>query len=217
MRDVKSRVATASLVALLLAALGGCSSDQAPTSAAPVTVTVTAQPASQAPPEAVPSGDATSEPVSPAPTSGGAVPPPGQVSFKTFYPIPEGWTEGTYPVGDRAAQFGVRTDLAGPCYSDTGEKELEIRPAYQRQRLTFTVGQATDSKSSQHTMTVRVYADNEPVSVGKVLPGRTQPFDIDLAKVYAVRIRFGVDRPADGKDCAGSGIVSPVLYDGVLQ
>ncbi len=229
---MNQRMLAGGLAAMAVAAFSACGVNDAapPTEAATVTVTVT-QPqdvsgesettgaAAAASPEPDPGSSSTlSEPETfPTPSPTGAVPPPGLVTLQTFHrPDRDVWSENTWDVANQREKRGVRADLRFPCGDDSSQ-ELEIRTGARYSNLRFAVGQALNSGTSTHTMTVRFLADNKEVEIKRVPSNKVVPFDRNIANVVAVRIQFSVDPLPGESECTSGSPVSPVLFDGFLQ
>lgn len=202
------------LSALLATGLAGCGTASAPQGQATVTVTA------PAPPPAPGSTDVSPQPTDDlTPEDGGisgspVAPAPGQITLASFF-NPQDWKEDRYDVADRKQVQGVLAGLKTPCISNDGGAEVEMRLGAASQRLNFAVGQSQDSASSREVMTVRVFADNGQVDLKKVPFGQIQTFDLDVARVNALRIRFNLD--SSENSCSGEVPINAVLFDGTLQ
>lgn len=211
-----SGVAVSLILLHTLAACGGGETvaTAGPTATVTVTATVVAEPAESPPQQPdTPQGEGAFTPdVSPSiPT----VAQPGAITLGTFFNPGEEWQENLYNVADKPGVRGVKSSIGEACSSRDGGQELELRLGAARKSVKFSVGQSADSESSQRTMTVRVFADNEPVEVKKVKFGQIQPFALDVAGVNALRVRFILD--GDPNECSSATPISPVLFDGTVE
>lgn len=229
---MNQRMLAGGLAAMAVAALSACGVNDAapPPEAATVTVTVTqpqdvsggsgttgAAAAASAEPDPGSSSTFSASEAFPTPSPTGAVPPPGLVTWHTFQrPDPKVWSENTWDVANQREKRGLRTDLSFPCYDDTSA-ELEIRTGSRYSNLRFLVGQALDSGTSTHTMTVRFLTDNQEVEIKRVPSNKVVSFDRNITNVGAVRIQFSVDLLPGEDQCTSGSPVSPVLFDGYLQ
>lgn len=199
--------------ATLAAGVSSCGASVSPTPVA-TTVTVTAPEPRDTTPDADPRGNssdtgATSSAAPAAPTA-------GRLGLGSFF-NPTGWQENRYNVADKKLVQGIRGELVPACGDHPVSPELELRLGSAYRQLTFSVGQAQDSASSQRVMTVEVWTDNEKVDLRKVPFNKVQPFTVDVTGVSALRVRFVLDPEDRDATCSGESIVSPVLFDATLQ
>ncbi|SFO52684.1 hypothetical protein SAMN05660359_04057 [Geodermatophilus obscurus] len=99
----------------------------------------------------------------------------------------------------------VSQGCGGSYYSRT----LELRLSNSFERLTFKVGQANDSESSDQELTVEVLANNEQVEIRQVPFNQIQEFEIPVSSVNALKIQTYLN--PDNPDCQGS--VIGVVHD----
>jgi hypothetical protein len=114
------------------------------------------------------------------------------------------WAEERYDLADESGvlALGAKVQCSG---SDGGPTaSLELRLANRFSRLTFEVGQATNSETSDVPLVVDVIANSTEKRDNRTVPyNKTQNFDIDVRSVGAVKINFTL--PCPGSDSWGFG------------
>ncbi len=93
------------------------------------------------------------------------------------------WEEKRYDVASTTNTMGVGTKLD---WLHTGE--IELRLANKFQKVTFNVGQANDSESSDLLVRVAVFADGKEIETVDVPFNDAHPFDVNVANVNALKI-----------------------------
>ena len=88
-------------------------------------------------------------------------------------------------------------------------RALELRLSNSFESLTFKVGQANNSESSDQELTVEVLANNEQVEIRQVPFNQIQQFEIPVSSVNALKIQIYLN--PDNPDCGGS--VIGVVHD----
>lgn len=119
------------------------------------------------------------------------------------------WQEKRYDVADKSQVQGIGTTVAN-CGSYYAPQELELRLANNFHELTFTVGQANDSRASDQAVSVEVLANNAQVEIRSVPFNQLQQFTIPVTGVNALKIDLRLDE--DVPHC-GTGSVVAVLTD----
>ena len=117
------------------------------------------------------------------------------------------WQEKRYDVADKSQVQGIGTTVAS-CGS-YGARELELRLANNFHELTFTVGQANDSRASDQAVSVEVLANNAQVEIRSVPFNQLQQFTIPVTGVNALKIDLRLDE--DVPKCGQTGSVIAVL------
>ncbi|WP_456599858.1 hypothetical protein [Blastococcus sp. SYSU DS0616] len=209
-------LALATSAALLLTSCGG----EAP--AAPATATTSAAPAVTEPVDATTSTSASASPsttttssTTGSPTEGGGVLTAGdegrELTLADFFNPAQYWDEDRYDIADRKDVPGIATKVDS-CYA-TAADELEMRLGNNFSQLTFSVGQANDSLSSDQSITVEVLGNESQREIQSVPFNEITEFDIPVEGVNALKIRLHLDDKV--ADCGGS--VIGVLVDPVLS
>ncbi|WP_314307746.1 NPCBM/NEW2 domain-containing protein [Actinomyces johnsonii] len=93
------------------------------------------------------------------------------------------WNEKQYDVASSTGVMGIGTDLD---WQHNGE--IELRLANKFQKVTFNAGQANDSKSSDLTVKVQIFADGKEIDTVNVPFNDAHAFDVDVANVNALKI-----------------------------
>lgn len=93
------------------------------------------------------------------------------------------WNEKQYDVASSTGVMGIGTDLD---WQHDGE--IELRLANKFQKVTFNAGQANDSKSSDLTVKVQIFADGKEIDTVNVPFNDAHAFDVDVANVNALKI-----------------------------
>ncbi len=198
------------LCALLLIGAVACQGDEVPPTSAPTSQSegdalspepsVTVSPSSSVTPSQSPRGNLPASPTEePSPSASGttnATPRPEaplqgegqQLGLKQIFSARGGWEQDRYRVADRFDVPGIAATL-GTCGEDrVAELELRLENVYDR--LTFQVSQENRSSSSTQTLVTDVIANGEERDTRSIPFNTTQPFDINVASVNALILRF---------------------------
>ena len=92
--------------------------------------------------------------------------------------------DGLYNVATLTDQRGVGAFIG----SGGGKVEVELRLANRYDGLTFNVGQANDSKSSDEILRVEVFKNGDSDSIAEVPFNETRPVEVDVSNVNALKI-----------------------------
>ena len=149
----------------------------------------------------------TTDSVLTAPTETGKV----NLALGDFFRPSTDWIEGRYDVADQQNISGIKSEI-NKCYS-SDPINLELRLANHFQTLSFTVGQANDSYSSDQVLIVRVTGNNKQIEVHPIDFNSHQNFSISVSGVNAFTIEFYLDNSVP--TCGGN--VDAVLYDITLE
>jgi hypothetical protein len=122
-----------------------------------------------------------------------------------FDPSPD-WSQDSYDVASRKGIQGISATVSG-CAS-YGAKNLQLRLGDNYKTLSFSVGQANDSKSSDQTLVVDVFTNSRQVLSQKVPFNTIQSFTVPVLSVNAVILSFHLD--FNSRDCGGS--LNPVIF-----
>ncbi|MBG0741725.1 hypothetical protein IV500_20420 [Paeniglutamicibacter antarcticus] len=157
------------------------------------------------PPDTAASSDAppTTGSVLEAPTEKGKIPVP----LAEFFHPSSNWLEGRYDVADQQNISGIKS-VVSKCYS-ADPVRLELRLANHFEKLSFSVGQANDSNSSDQVLVVRVTGNNKQIEVHPIAFNSHQEFNIPVTDVNAATIEMYLDDSVS--NCGGS--VGAVIYD----
>ncbi|MGY1749263.1 hypothetical protein [Modestobacter sp. SYSU DS0511] len=207
--------------ALLLSS--GCSSAEEPIAPAAESSTAPSAPATTEAAGATTSSPAPS-PFSSTPTTAGVTASTSesggvltsgdegrQLTLADFFNPSSRWSEDRYDIADQKNVSGIATEVFS-CNSDQA-RELEMRLGNNFSRLTFSVGQANDSRDSDQSVTVEVLGNESQREIQSVPFNEITDFDIPVDGVNALKIRFLLDDKV--ADCGGS--VIGVLVDPVLS
>lgn len=193
---------------ILLAGCGGDSAEPAPTVTVTSTVTVAADPpasdrtvgtdVSQAEDAA-----ATAEPGTLDPSNTGDRELTLSDAARTD---PEGdWRTDRFNIAEESDIRGNAVDLY--CYSEP--TELEFRLENKFTELTFAVGQANSSDSSDNEIKLEVLGDGDQIDVKNIAFNKVESFTIDVTGVNALRLGTAIDD--EDSECFGD--TTAVLFD----
>jgi len=97
--------------------------------------------------------------------------------------VTSGWEEKRYDVASITNTMGIGTNLDWQ-----NSDEIELRLANKFQKVTFTAGQANDSKSSNLIMRVAIFTDGKEVETVDVPFNDAHAFEVKAANVNALKI-----------------------------
>lgn len=208
------------MLSVSLAGCGGGSAEKVATRTVTPdasTVTVTSTPPQASPTSPTPSESATASSPSDSSSSDAIVPPEakGRVLHlnEFFNPDKMTWEEGRFDVASKSQVMGLAADISS-C-GDTSAKELELRLAHRFQRLSFSAGQNTQSKSAQDKVIVEVVTNGSTVESHSIPFDSIQKFDVPVAGVNSVVIRSYLDDGVD--DCGSHGNSTIVITDATVK
>jgi len=137
-----------------------------------------------------------------------------KLTLADFFQPDSQWAEKRYNIADKSQVQGIGTTVQ---YCGTGyqPRELELRLANNFDQLTFSVGQANDSRASDQNVSVAVTANNQQVDIRSVPFNQIQQFTVPVTGVNALKIDLSLDE--DVQNCGRSGTVVAVLTDITLS
>ena len=100
-------------------------------------------------------------------------------------PVTSGWQEKRYDVASITNTMGIGTKLDWQ-----NDDEIELRLANKFQKVTFTAGQANDSRSSDLIVRVAIFADGKEIETVDVPFNDAHAFEVKAANVNALKITF---------------------------
>ena len=95
------------------------------------------------------------------------------------------WQEKRYDVASITNTMGIGTKLDWQ-----NDDEIELRLANKFQKVTFTAGQANDSRSSDLIVRVAIFADGKEIETVDVPFNDAHAFEVKAANVNALKITF---------------------------
>ena len=98
-------------------------------------------------------------------------------------PVTSGWQEKRYDVASITNTMGIGTKLDWQ-----NDDEIELRLANKFQKVTFTAGQANDSRSSDLIVRVAIFADGKEIETVDVPFNDAHAFEVKAANVNALKI-----------------------------
>jgi hypothetical protein len=137
-----------------------------------------------------------------------------KLTLADFFQPDSQWAEKRYDIADKSQVQGIGTTVQ---YCGTGyaPRELELRLANNFDELTFSVGQANDSRASDQNVTVEVLGNNQQIDIRTVPFNQIQEFRIPVSGVNALKIDLSLDE--DVQNCGRTGSVVAVLTDITLN
>ena len=99
-------------------------------------------------------------------------------------------------------------------YSDGVEAELRLENRFHK--LTFKVGQANNSKSSDLILRVGTYRDGKNDQLIDIPFNEVKPVEVDVSNVNALRIDL-LPLTQEGKSHYGPGSITGVMFDMRLE
>ena len=100
-------------------------------------------------------------------------------------PVTSGWQEKRHDVASITNTMGIGTKLDWQ-----NDDEIELRLANKFQKVTFTAGQANDSRSSDLIVRVAIFADGKEIETVDVPFNDAHAFEVKAANVNALKITF---------------------------
>ncbi len=131
------------------------------------------------------------------------------MSLSNFFEPESNWTENRYDVADKSGVSGMATTISG--YGDG--PTLELRLANNFTTLTFNVGQANDSKSSDKVLVVRVVGNGKQLDVRKVPFNTIQEISVPVVNVNALKIELSLEETPNRDSKSISAVISDVTLD----
>lgn len=98
-------------------------------------------------------------------------------------PVTSGWQEKRYDVASITNTMGIGTKLDWQ-----NDDEIELRLANKFQKVTFTAGQANDSRSSDFLVRVAIFANGKEIETVDVPFNEAHTFDVKATNVNALKI-----------------------------
>jgi hypothetical protein len=113
------------------------------------------------------------------------------------------WSEQRYDVADQSGVFALGVEVSCS-YNSAPTASLELRLANRFSSLSFKVGQANNSETSDGALVVDVIANSTDKRDNRTVPfNKVQDFSIDVGSVGALKINFSLP-------CANSGSSSVI-------
>ncbi|NYJ05812.1 hypothetical protein [Petropleomorpha daqingensis] len=131
-----------------------------------------------------------------------------------FFGPSQNWSEKRYDIADKSQVQGIGT-MVQNCGSRYTPQELELRLANNFDQLTFSVGQANDSKASDQNVTVEILGNNQQIDIRSVPFNQIQQFTVPVSGVNALKIELYLDDAV--QNCGRTGSVIAVLTDITLN
>jgi hypothetical protein len=131
-----------------------------------------------------------------------------------FFGPSQDWSEKRYDIADKSQVQGIGAQVV-QCGSNGSSPELELRLANNFDQLTFSVGQANDSRASDQNVSVEILANNQQVDIRSVPFNQIQQFSVPVTGVNALKIDLSLDE--DVQNCGRTGSVVAVLTDITLS
>ncbi|MFC8040655.1 hypothetical protein ACFUOZ_14990 [Paenarthrobacter sp. NPDC057355] len=131
------------------------------------------------------------------------------MSLSNFFEPESSWTENRYDVADKSGVSGIATTISSYGSAET----LELRLANNFNSLTFNVGQANDSKSSDKILLVRVVGNGKQLDVRKVPFNTIQEISVPAKGVNALKIELSLDDTPSSDSKSIQAVVSDVVVD----
>jgi hypothetical protein len=131
-----------------------------------------------------------------------------------FFGPSQNWSEKRYDIADKSQVQGIGTTVQY-CGTNYTPQELELRLANNFDQLTFSVGQANDSKASDQNVTVEILANNQQADIRSVPFNQIQQFTVPVTGVNALKIDLYLDDAV--QNCGRTGSVIAVLTDITLN
>ena len=116
-----------------------------------------------------------------------------------------------FNVATTSGAKGIGAELEG---SQGVRAELRLENRFHK--LTFKVGQANSSKSSDLILRVGTYRDGKNDQLIDIPFNVVKPLEIDVSNINALKIEL-VPRPPEGKDPYISGSITAVMFDMRLE
>ena len=130
-----------------------------------------------------------------------------KLTLADFFQPDSQWAEKRYDIADKSQVQGIGTTVV-QCGSNGSSPQLELRLANNFDQLTFSVGQANDSRASDQKLVVEVLANNQQVEIQSVPFNQVQDFRIPVDGVNALKILLYLDNTVQG---CGLGSVIGVI------
>lgn len=157
------------------------SSAPAPTPSASATASATDMESATASEDPSASAEATTNGLTPENSKGREL----RLSDFQEPPVTSGWQEKRYDVASITNTMGIGTKLDWQ-----NDDEIELRLANKFQKVTFTAGQANDSRSSDLIVRVAIFADGKEIETVDVPFNDAHAFEVKAANVNALKITF---------------------------
>jgi len=133
------------------------------------------------------------------------------LTLEDFFEPPRELRQDLFNVATTSGAKGIGAELEG---SQGVQAELRLENRFHK--LTFKVGQANNSKSSDLILRVGTYRDGKNDQLVDIPFNVVKPLEIDVSNVNALKIEL-IPRPPEGKDPYISGSITAVMFDMRLE
>lgn len=133
------------------------------------------------------------------------------LTIDDFFEPPRELRQDLFNVATTSGAKGIGAELEG---SQGVQAELRLENRFHK--LTFKVGQANSSKSSDLILRVGTYRDGKNDQLVDIPFNVVKPLEIDVSNVNALKIEL-IPRPPEGKDPYISGSITAVMFDMRLE
>lgn len=113
------------------------------------------------------------------------------LSLADFFRPTREWTENRFDVADKSDVSGMSAEVSTT--SEENAATLELRLANNFNELSFRVGQANNSTSSEQTLIVKVLGNGKQLDVFRVPFNTVQDVSVPIKGVNAVKVRLYLD------------------------
>lgn len=113
------------------------------------------------------------------------------LSLADFFRPTSNWSENRFDVADKAEVSGISSEVNS--FYEDGAPTLELRLANNFTNLSFNVGQANSSESSEQTLVVKVLGNGKQLDVHRVPFNTIQEVSVSIKGVNAVKVRMYLD------------------------
>lgn len=129
------------------------------------------------------------------------------MSLADFFRPTSNWSENRFDVADKAGVSGISSEVN--TFNEDGAETLELRLANNFTNLSFDVGQANSSDSSEQTLVVKVLGNGKQLDVHRVPFNTVQKVSVAIKGVNAVKVKLYMD----SENRASSDSVLAVISD----
>lgn len=133
------------------------------------------------------------------------------LTLADFFRPSSDWTENRFDVADKSDVSGISTEISN-AYED-GADTLELRLANNFDQLSFRVGQANNSTSSEQTLIVKVLGNGKQLDVYRVPFNTVQEVSIPIKNVNAVKVRIYLDSEKRRENGSAVAVISNVTVE----
>lgn len=113
------------------------------------------------------------------------------LSLSDFFRPASDWSENRFDVADKSQVSGISSEVR--TFYESDAKTLELRLANNFTTLSFSVGQANESTSSEQTLVVKVMGNGKQLDVHRVPFNTIQKVSVPVRDVNAAKIRIYLD------------------------